>query len=266
MFVLAPLVLLLLYPVSFFQRCLSACRLRSHMLQTFVDAFQGHYKDGAEPGTRDYRWFAAVYFLGRIIVLHVIFGITQDVLCYGMTGIFLLLVALVTVMLQPYKSNKVNNYHTSMQLIFAIACFLITLLDLAAIKDHWLIYTLGDLHDWNTVLWKPRRALRSFAELAPKSRRTRYFHASPKSSPKLRRTHSEASPMLRRTQLRYFADASPDSAPILHRCFAGLSSDTSPKSPPKLRRTQLRYFAEVTSEASPKFSSRYFIVLALLHA
>ena len=83
---------------------------------------------------------------------------------------------------------------------------------------------------------KPRRALRSFAELAPKSRRTRYFHASPKSSPKLRRTHS---------------DASPKSPPKLRRCFAELSSDTSPKSPPKLRRTQLRYFAEVTSEASP---------------
>ena len=130
-------------------------------------------------------------------------------------------------------------------------------------------------------VWKPRRALRSFAELAPKSRRIRYFHASPKSSPKLRRTHSEASPMLRRTQLRYFAEvtseASPmlrrtqlryfaevisEASPMLRRCFA----DASPKSPPKLRRTQLRYFVEVTSEASPKFSSRHFIVLALLHA
>ena len=113
LFILSPLTLLFLYPMRFFQRCLSACRLRSHMLQTFVDAFQGHYKDGTEPGTRDCRWFAAVYSLGRIIILYIIFGITQDVLCYALAGISLLLIVLVTAMLQPYKSTKVNNYHTS---------------------------------------------------------------------------------------------------------------------------------------------------------
>ena len=110
------------------------------MLHTFVDAFQGHYKDGIEPGTRDRRWFASVYFLGRIIILHVVFGITQDVLCYGLTGIFILLSVLVTAMLQPYKSTKVNIYHISIQLVIAIACFLIALLDQATIKDRWLMH------------------------------------------------------------------------------------------------------------------------------
>ena len=42
-------------------------------------------------------------------------------------------------MLQPYKSTKVNNYHTSIQLILAITCFLIALLDQATIRDHLLI-------------------------------------------------------------------------------------------------------------------------------
>jgi hypothetical protein len=48
---------------------LSICKLRSHALQIFIaiDAFQGHYKDGTEPGTRDCRWFAGIYFLGRIL-------------------------------------------------------------------------------------------------------------------------------------------------------------------------------------------------------
>ena len=78
------------------------------MLQTFVDAFQGHYKDGTEPGTRDCRWFAAVYFLGRIIIFYIIFGITQDVVCYALAGISLLLIVLVTAMLQPYKSFQSN--------------------------------------------------------------------------------------------------------------------------------------------------------------
>jgi 4-amino-4-deoxy-L-arabinose transferase-like glycosyltransferase len=114
------------------------------MLQTFVDAFQGHYKDGTEPGTRDCRWFAAVYFLGRIVILYIIFGITQDVLCYTLVGISLLLILLVTVMLQPYKSTKVNNYYISIQLFLAIACFF--LLDQATIKDHWLKNTMLQLN------------------------------------------------------------------------------------------------------------------------
>ena len=138
-FVFSPLMLLFLYPMSFFQRCLSTCRLRNHILHTFVDTFQGHYKDGIELGTRDCRWFAAVYSLGRIIILYIIFGISQDVLCYALTGIFILLFVVVTSMLQPYKSSKVNSYHISMQLIMAIAFFLIAIKDQASDKDHWLL-------------------------------------------------------------------------------------------------------------------------------
>ena len=40
-FVFCPLVLLLLYPTTCFQKCLSSCRLRNHILHTFVDTFQG---------------------------------------------------------------------------------------------------------------------------------------------------------------------------------------------------------------------------------
>ena len=61
-FVLSPLLLLLLYPMSFFQKCLSSCKLRRHMLHTFVDAFQGYYKDCTEPGTCDCRWLAGNFF------------------------------------------------------------------------------------------------------------------------------------------------------------------------------------------------------------
>ena len=69
----------------------------------------------------------------------------QDVLCYVMAGISLLLIVLVIAMLQPYKSTKVNNYHISIQLILAIACFLITLFDQANIMDRWLINILVQL-------------------------------------------------------------------------------------------------------------------------
>ena len=44
-FVLFPMVLLLLYPMRSFQRCLGRCtRIRWQFLHTFADAFQGGYK------------------------------------------------------------------------------------------------------------------------------------------------------------------------------------------------------------------------------
>ena len=57
-FVIFPLLLLLLYPMRSFQRCLGYCtRIRWQFLHTFADAFQGCYKNGTN-GTRDYRYFA----------------------------------------------------------------------------------------------------------------------------------------------------------------------------------------------------------------
>ena len=59
LFNVLPLLLLLLYPLHCFQRCLSICRLRWHGLHIFIDAFHGCYKNGTLAGTRDCRYFAA---------------------------------------------------------------------------------------------------------------------------------------------------------------------------------------------------------------
>ena len=48
-----PLILLLVYPMSCFPKCY--CGANNYALRIFVDAFQGHYKDGIEPGTWDCR-------------------------------------------------------------------------------------------------------------------------------------------------------------------------------------------------------------------
>ena len=48
-FVVSPLLLLLLYPMRSFQRCLGYCtRIRWQFLHTFADAFQGCYKNGTD--------------------------------------------------------------------------------------------------------------------------------------------------------------------------------------------------------------------------
>ena len=63
LFVLTPGILLLLYPLRLFQRFLNLFPIRWHILHTFVDSYQGCYKDGTEPGTRDCRGFASLLFL-----------------------------------------------------------------------------------------------------------------------------------------------------------------------------------------------------------
>ena len=66
-FVLLPPVAMILYPFKCVQRCLTRCRLHRPALVAFMDAFQGCYKDGTN-GTRDLRFFSAVYWFVQIIL------------------------------------------------------------------------------------------------------------------------------------------------------------------------------------------------------
>ena len=66
LFGLMPLLLMLVYPTRTFQKCLNCCGLRCLPLHIFMDAFQGCYKNGTK-GTRDYRFFSAVYLLLRLM-------------------------------------------------------------------------------------------------------------------------------------------------------------------------------------------------------
>ena len=159
-FVLSPLVLLLIYPTTCFQRCLNICRLRSHALQVFVDTFQGHYKDGTEPGTRDCRWFAAVYFLARIIIFYIIFGYFKNVMCFALTGLSLILLGIVMILIQPYKSVKANKFHTTLLFVMAFSCFLVTLFDEAELKSREMIRLLNPV--MGIILFSPILALISY--------------------------------------------------------------------------------------------------------
>jgi hypothetical protein len=148
-FVISPLMLLLLYPMRCCQKCLNICSRGSLriVLHTFVDAFQGHFKDGTEPGTRDCRWFSAVFFLGRIAILYTIFFTSDYIrgyiaaagLSYMLCGICLLIIAILIFLLQPYKSKRVNYYHTVLILILATNGFLCTLA--SQTKEYWILYT-----------------------------------------------------------------------------------------------------------------------------
>ena len=108
-FILIPFLVLILYPVKAFQRCLTQCKMNSQALRTFVEAFHGCYKDGTD-GTRDCRYFAGFYFFLRIIVLSFSFlGILGFVA--GSTFLYLF-TALLFAFVQPYKKKIYNVVDT----------------------------------------------------------------------------------------------------------------------------------------------------------
>ena len=96
-----PLILLCLYPCRCFQRILNRCGLRCVTLHTFMDAFQGCYKDGTN-GTRDCRCFTGVYILVRS-VLTVMYALTVGVIYYPAASLILMILAASVATLLPYK-------------------------------------------------------------------------------------------------------------------------------------------------------------------
>ena len=103
-FVLLPVVLLLLYPFRWFQKFLNLFPIRWYILHTFVDTFQGIYKDGTEPGTRDCRWFASILFVFRFILM-LVSGCTLNATYFPIAAVVLILVAILYMEVQPYKTD-----------------------------------------------------------------------------------------------------------------------------------------------------------------
>ena len=109
--VLFPLILLLLYPMQCFQKCLNRCGLNSPGLQMFMQCFQGYYRDRTDGG-RECRYFAAVYPAFRIATF-VMYSIAPNIsFCFAFP-LFCVIVTVSLVFVSPYKQqyqkyNKVD--------------------------------------------------------------------------------------------------------------------------------------------------------------
>ena len=119
-FVVLPALVLLLYPTRVFQRSLGCCRVRWHALHAFADTFNGYYKNGTE-GTRDYRHFAGLYLMLRILPLLSVCWVIPIVICA--------IVSLLFALLRPYKDNWINIWDS---VVFAMLCF----------SFFWVIYAV----------------------------------------------------------------------------------------------------------------------------
>ena len=127
--VILPVVLLLLYPMIWFQRCLNRLGMNSSTLRQFMQYFQGHYRDRTDGG-RECRYYAVMYPSARM-ALFLAFSLTLNPLLFPLIIFFLLAVALVLVFYQPYRHpythyNKIDLFFLFM--ISAYCLFLIMLL------------------------------------------------------------------------------------------------------------------------------------------
>ena len=137
-FVLLPTLLLTLYPFRAVQKCLNLLPGRSQLfLNTFVDSFQGCYKNGTEPGTRDYRYLSALHFIIRFIMIVIYIKILNASFAPFATTL-LVLIAVFVIIIDPFKSNFKYIYYSWQMHIMCLACFSIcfTSLDFQVYNFH----------------------------------------------------------------------------------------------------------------------------------
>ena len=129
--ILFPVVLLLLYPMQWFQKCLNKCHLNSPGLQIFMQCFQGYYRDRTDGG-REWRYFAAVYPAFRIIT-YFMYGAILGTMFYVVFILLCSIVAVMIVIIQPYKKpyKFYNKLDTVMMLSLTVFILRVVLFLLA---------------------------------------------------------------------------------------------------------------------------------------
>ena len=118
-FAVIPPLLLLLYPFRFFLRCLEFLRLRSLALNTFVEVFQGCYKDGTN-GTPDRRYFAGIYFVFRVVTFSLFVSVLNFAILLLSLQFIFTIGAVLIIFLQPYKVSFYNKLDAAVFGILAL--------------------------------------------------------------------------------------------------------------------------------------------------
>ena len=122
-FVAIPILLLLLYPTRLFQKTIARLPSRWKIfLKILVDSFQGIYKDRTEPNTKDFRWFSAIPFVTRLVLMSLSYDldITFSVNCV----MLLLLTGILTIITDPCKDKvKYISTHFTVFVLVTAAAF-----------------------------------------------------------------------------------------------------------------------------------------------
>ena len=124
-FNILPFLLLLFYPMKWFQRCLNYFKLSHVALHTFVESTVGYYKDGTEQGTRDCRYFAAMFLLLRI-VYYIALAWTKNMSFIIIYSSACTVFVILFVICKPYKAQY-SAYNTITVVLFLVGLALVEL-------------------------------------------------------------------------------------------------------------------------------------------
>ena len=135
-------LLVLLYPMRWFQRCICSGR-GAHALHTFADIFHGCYKNGTN-GTRDYRYFAGFYLIFRIIFI-IGFNFYTDNRVMVTGSILATVVSLSFALLRPYRNNRYNILDCCLSALLSLALQLLVYMQYASSDPDIIYFSIGSL-------------------------------------------------------------------------------------------------------------------------
>ena len=126
-FNLLPILLLTLYPMNFFKRVLSKCRLDGFFLTFFVEKFHSCYQNGLDGG-KDMRSFSGLFLLLRILIVigaDEIFNVLDFELWFA-RGTLFSITAIAISLCRPYKKLYMNISDTLLLSHMALMCHILS--------------------------------------------------------------------------------------------------------------------------------------------
>ena len=135
-FIALPPLLLISYPTKAFQKLLGCMKMRWPALHIFADVFQGCYRNRTD-STNDYRYFAAYYFIMRVVIF--LFKISLEFrLSWIIPTIVLIIGSLLFALLRPYKKNWLNVLDSLILASLALASL-------------WIFYSIETHRKWTQL-------------------------------------------------------------------------------------------------------------------
>ncbi len=107
-FVFSPILLLLIYQFRWYQRLLSCLHIRHQLLREVMESFQSCYTNGTQPGTKDHRWFSAVPYISRYLLLLTYAFILESAFLPIATAI-IIFTMMTTILILPYKKQHATR-------------------------------------------------------------------------------------------------------------------------------------------------------------
>ena len=123
-------VLLILYPFRHFQALLAKCRLDGIALNTFVEKFNGSYRNGLDGG-KDMRSFAGFYFAVKLMLFlpNAVPGgmlLISENDSYLSRHIIFTITAILVAICRPYKKMYMNVLETLLLAHLGIFCHIMS--------------------------------------------------------------------------------------------------------------------------------------------